>query len=319
MTNIIEKGLRRILRSPNGEFSDKYVQIKNQEANDYIRNVIHTASDGLMISKFGTIELATVCTLGQKTLGMGKWDFLRGRMGSDDTFDKQKQLGYLCRNAGFFPNDLEYGEKYVHLTLEDAKEIDILGSYLYNEKYLKNYIGNAIRVNLEGYYAPFLWKKPWTIELKGKRVLVIHPFVNTIEKQYQRRNKLFVDPEILPEFKELILLKAVQSMADSAPKTGFRSWFEALEFMKNEIDKTNFDIALIGCGAYGMSLAAHVKRKKKIAIHLAGWTQMLFGIYGKRWVQDQPEFSKYINQYWVRPSEDEKPEGAQKVEGGCYW
>ena len=62
-----------------------------------------------------------------------------------------------------------------------------------------------------------------------------------------------------------------------------------------------------------------MKRKKKIAIHLAGWTQKLFGIYGKRWVQDQPEFSKYINQYWVRPSEDEKPEGAQKVEGGCYW
>lgn len=89
--------------------------------------------------------------------------------------------------------------------------------------------------------------------------------------------------------------------------------------MKDEISKLDFDIALIGCGAYGMCLAAHVKRMGKQAVHLAGWTQMLFGVYGERWIKDQPKYSKYINDYWIRPLESEKPKGAEKVENGCYW
>ena len=89
--------------------------------------------------------------------------------------------------------------------------------------------------------------------------------------------------------------------------------------MKQEIDCCDYEIALIGCGAYGMDLAAHVKRRGKIAIHLAGWTQMLFGIYGNRWLEDQPAYRRLINEYWVRPLESEKAAGAEKVENGCYW
>lgn len=48
--------------------------------------------------------------------------------------------------------------------------------------------------------------------------------------------------------------------------------------MKDEIDKQDYDIALIGCGAYGFPLAAHIKRSGKKAIHLGGALQLLFGI-----------------------------------------
>ena len=44
-----------------------------------------------------------------------------------------------------------------------------------------------------------------------------------------------------------------------------------------------FDVAIIGCGAYGMPLAAMLKQAGKQAIHLGGATQLLFGIKGKRW------------------------------------
>lgn len=36
--------------------------------------------------------------------------------------------------------------------------------------------------------------------------------------------------------------------------------------MKSEIDKCDYDVCLIGCGAYGFPLAAHVKHKGKQAI-----------------------------------------------------
>lgn len=48
--------------------------------------------------------------------------------------------------------------------------------------------------------------------------------------------------------------------------------------MKDEIDKRDYDIALIGCGAYGFPLAAHIKRSGKKAVHLGGALQLLFGI-----------------------------------------
>ena len=51
--------------------------------------------------------------------------------------------------------------------------------------------------------------------------------------------------------------------------------------------KIDFDVAIIGCGAYGFPLAAKLKQAGKQAIHLAGATQLLFGIKGKRWEEYQ--------------------------------
>lgn len=198
------------------------------------------------------------------------------------------------------------------------KEIDVLASYVYAEKYVDKYL-DCVKVDLDGYYAPFLWKNPWTKYLKGKKVLVVHPFVDSIRYQYEHnREKLFENPDVLPEFAELHTIKAVQTIADQQDPR-FATWFDALQYMKDEISKVDFDIALIGCGAYGMNLAAHVKRMGKQAVHLAGWTQMLFGVYGERWIKDQPQYSKFINEHWIRPLKSEKPKGAEKVENGCYW
>ena len=89
--------------------------------------------------------------------------------------------------------------------------------------------------------------------------------------------------------------------------------------MKSEIAKKDFDVALIGCGAYGMPLAAFVKSLGKVGIQLAGWTQMLFGVYGERWISQQTQYSKFINKYWIRPNENETPRKAKDIESGCYW
>jgi hypothetical protein len=164
---------------------------------------------------------------------------------------------------------------------------------------------------------PYLQEFPWSIALKDKKVLVIHPFNETIESQYHlNRENLFKNPNVLPAFKSLQTIKAVQTIAGQ--KSEFKDWFAALDYMKGEIDKRDFDIAIIGCGAYGFSLAAHVKRIGKKAIHLGGPTQMLFGIKGKRWIEN-PNFSHIINEYFVFPNDADKVQHAQKVEGACYW
>ena len=46
------------------------------------------------------------------------------------------------------------------------------------------------------------------------------------------------------------------------------NWFEKLESMFLEATSFEFDIAIIGCGSYGLPLAAKLKRHGKQAIHL---------------------------------------------------
>lgn len=62
---------------------------------------------------------------------------------------------------------------------------------------------------------------------------------------------------MLPQF-ELDTIKSVQTIAGERDDR-FNTWFDALDYMKGEICKRDFDIALIGCGAYGFPLGAFVK------------------------------------------------------------
>ena len=97
---------------------------------------------------------------------------------------------------------------------------------------------------------------------------MIHPFAELIEAQYARRSDLFDNKDVLPDF-ELRTVKAVQSLGGD--NQGFKDWFDALEWMKREIGKADFDICLIGCGAYGFPLAAHVKKNRQTSRSFWRW------------------------------------------------
>lgn len=179
---------------------------------------------------------------------------------------------------------------------------------------MKDYIRQAKVMRLVE-LRPWEHANPWSEVLEDKVVLVIHPFDSSIQSQYLRREKLFDDQRILPKF-ELKTLKAVQSIAGS--EVPFFTWFDALDWMCEQISNIQFDIAIIGAGAYGLPLAAFVKQMGKKSVHLGGVTQLFFGIKGKRW-EEQNYLQTISNEYWIRPLSSEVPENAQAVERGCYW
>jgi len=274
-----------------------------------------SSNSPVMIARFGANELlCLVSYLGIKENNRNLIDYLIGK--SNGWWWNERNLKNLNNGAGFFPNKIEYVERFCELLYDDIKELDILGSWLIQENYLINELKDVQRVRLL-FLEPFWSIDPWTRILQGKNVLVVHPFSKTIENQYKRRELLFENKDVLPEF-NLITLKAVQSIAGE--KTNFENWFDALEFMKSEIDKVDYDICLIGAGAYGFSLAAHVKRKGKKSVHLGGSLQLLFGIKGKRWENyDKLDYVGLMNDFWVYPSEEERPKKASNVENACYW
>lgn len=229
-----------------------------------------------------------------------------------------KALVSINRNAGVFPYGLETAYKFGMLMEQSSKEVDLLGCWdTLMQDYLVDHCCNPdmkrtkLR-NLEPYYA----ENPWTTALRGLKVAVIHPFKATIQEQYQKREGLFASPSMLPDF-ELTVIKAVQTIAYAKDKR-FASWFDALDYMTEQVEHTSFDVAIIGCGAYGFPLAARIKRMGKVAIHLGGATQLLFGIKGGRW-DTHPFISKLYNESWIRPLEEDRPANSGLIENGCYW
>ena len=258
----------------------------------------------------------------------GSTPFLFSRWGivEGDSIYKMRAGRYLlpedCMHlkqwSGVFPVTERVLKKYSKIMENAAREIDILCAFYWHrhlEKLIEWYSPNAVITSSVLEYPFFV--NPWTKVLAGMRVLVVHPFAELITKQYKRRDKLFANTDVLPEF-DLITYKAVQSLGGS---DAYRDWVEALYTMQDEISKMDFDIALIGCGAYGMPLGAFIKSQMhKKAIHMGGSLQILFGIKGKRWESEGYNYHNVLyNEYWVRPTDDLKPQNYKAVEDGCYW
>lgn len=287
------------------KYSNKKV-LSSAEANSVIATMIDSRSP-FLVARFGATEL----------LNVRNSDFpIRGEKGTIRYFSQ------LCNWSGFFPEDLNLLDGFISLIKSSLQEIDVFAIWFqtFEDYYIESLMDKDVRctylLNLEPWRSP---DAPWSAALKGKKVLVIHPFSETIQAQYQKREKIFPGTDILPEF-DLKTLKAVQTLAGNKDDR-FGTWFEALEWMYQEAMKIDFDVAIIGCGAYGMPLAAKIKSAGKQAIHLAGATQLLFGIRGKRWDTD-PAFEyvrKWYNDAWVYPGQQDRIQNGNTVEGACYW
>jgi len=288
-----------------------------QASSDLIRDGIESAFP-FAVSRFGYSEFRTLLTylhIREKDSDLHKIIlFIKGE--KVEPWWHPNTINIITHNAGLFPNKIEVIEKFCRLILTDIAEIDVLGSWLGGEKWVKPMMPNTKYIRLHDFYH-FLHSNPWTAALKDKKVLVVHPFSKSIESQYSLRDKIFSGVHRLPDF-DLITYKSVQSIAGNKPD-GFDTWFQALDFMQTDIAKIDFDIAILGCGAYGMPLAVSIKRDlKKKAIHLGGNTQILFGIKGSRWENDR-NFSPFINSNWVKPLPEETPIGHQTIDNNCYW
>lgn len=284
--------------------------MSKKKTNDYIYHLIKSDKP-FMVCRFGNTELQTVVgNLKTKIVGHSKE--------ADAYLDKW--FTRLGKDSGFFPVDYKYLDRFTNCILDACKEADLLAMWHLN---MEDFVIEEYNPNVKLTYLfrlePWLANcRPWSAALKGKKVLVIHPFEDTIRAQFQKREKLFPNTEILPEF-ELKTLKAVQTLCGERDER-FQNWFEALEYMVQTALKIDFDVAIIGCGAYGMPLAAKLKQAGKQAIHLGGATQLLFGIKGRRWEENYPsKIATCFNADWTYPLDSEKPKNGGTVEMGCYW
>ena len=270
--------------------------LEDDDAQQCIAKVL-SSPNPCMIGRFGSAEIqAVVNSILPPPFSL----FLRKRTWNN-----------IFNNAGFFPVNKNTLSQFKDLMIDSMKQCDVLASWRIEECLFKKELKHSTRIMLSA-LGPIDKSNSWHYVLEGKKVLVVSPFAELIKEQYENKRELIWEKgHVLPPFEKLLTLKSVNSIGGHCE---FASWFDALEWMKKEIEQMDFDIAILGCGAYGYPLAAYIKQIGKKAIHIGGATQLFFGIKGKRW-----EKSTFINEHWVSPRIEDRPKGWEKVEGGCYW
>ena len=235
----------------------------------------------------------------------------------------------LEKNAGIFPNDQHTAKEWIKEYWNASKAADGMatGWFLPTRddeiRLVTKYNPTAIQFplrSLEPYYVEE--SNRWTKFLKGRRVTVVSSFTQTIEKQLKVAGEVWLDKaeSILPEGVQWSFVRSFYPPAYTSGSTAWKvnSWKEAVDYLVSEVEKTNPEIVLLGCGGLAMIVAAKLKKKGIIAIVLGGAIQVLFGIKGGRW-KNHTIISTFWNDAWTYPSLEETPKHASNVENSCYW
>ena len=185
----------------------------------------------LMIARFGAVEIKALLYERSPLL----FSFLKGYT-----------YNHMENNAGFFPVNKTMLARYAEIMNSAIAELDVLASWRPEEWFYKHELKGCRKIPL-GALGPIFSKASWSQALKGKKVLVIHPFAKSIKRQYEfHRDKIFGEYSdfILPEFASLQVIPAVQTIAGNTE--GYETWCDALKQMESEIDKADLTWHLSG-------------------------------------------------------------------------
>lgn len=277
--------------------------LDSQAGNDRIAQLIHRPGAAGKIG--GTeIKLARV--------------YLRRRDASGICDNFGHYARWAIVSSGIYPSDSQTLSRFCRDYLATLEGIDLLAVWFsFGEAAARRgYAPQAELCSLTG-LEPYLNERPWSAQLAGKRVVVVSPFEQSIRTQYQRREKVWrAKPDVLPEF-HLRVVRCPQ-LAGLLDDFEYPDWFAALEALKSQLSAEPFDVAMIGAGAWSIPLVIHAKSLGAFGIHLGGAMQLMFGIMGGRW-DSNPRINALRNEFWVRPSAEERPKKFRLQENGAYW
>jgi len=225
---------------------------------------------------------------------------------------------HLYNNAGFFPIQAGPFMRWNQEMRQSIAATDFLCAWQ-NDPFLKKYESALIQsLAPQSYAIPMsLLGRDILPIIASSRWLVISPFVKTMQKQLLRMKQIN-DPDGKLEIDWDHIMKTCKfvrcpfhSHLETSP---FASWEDGLDKLAAEGASMEFDVALIGAGAWSLPLGRRIKQMGKSAIHLGGELQLLFGIQGKRW-----EYPSIYNPAWANADPEETPKDKNRVEDGCYW
>ena len=88
-------------------------------------------------------------------------------------------------------------------------------------------------------------------------MLIVNPFVDSFQQQLKNNFQIFKDPEkkLFLDDQEFVFYKSYNTLAEN---NLHENWEKTYDMMCDDISKLDFDIALLGCGGYGLPLCHYI-------------------------------------------------------------
>ncbi len=240
----------------------------------------------------------------------------------------QRELLELENNAGIYTTSRESLKEYATELVRAYDSCSMIGEWpTTGEVFQVTGVGQQFihrrtpaipkcsALSLEPYYVSPA-DLSWMSALKGKRILILHPFVHTFQKQVEHLRDLYPSRSWL-EGCQFEFIRPPVTLAGNHHQQDWKVHYDScIQQLRNA---PPFDIALVGAGGYGMLLSHFIFRELGASVvYVGGALQLFFGVIGKRWFTN-PQIMSLVNDHWTRPVKEDQPTSYQKVERGCYW
>lgn len=233
------------------------------------------------------------------------------------------------KQEGVFPDSPEFYLEFNRSYVDHVRDLDCLGICLRDTSQELEIINHYRLTNKLIHYplqepdrsTPSDESNCYLPLFSGKKILIVCPFGGLLkaratgevfEAVWRKTGKKWFRPSSVD---------AIEFPYGFAPETQktFPTILDLLALVRTQIDRTDFDVALIGAGGLAIPIASHIKRRGKIAIDLGGHLQVLFGVIGQRWRHWAHWQRDYFNEHWIDMPTDYRPTDTNVCDGGAYW
>lgn len=287
-------------------------------------NAALSHNQGLAIGKLGFSEQLTLLF------------YLACQASSNPSQDASLRPIYLAfkyhaeRQTGIFPTDFNFLAKYASFYTSFATKADFLGLFgSLNEEKLTRQLA------FKGQFVSFTDTEPdrslpydsaqcYLPLFNHKKILIIASFANFAQKRANKNDFEATWKKISVHWFSPYSIQALDIPYSFLGQTETFKRFEnsifLYEYICQQMNTFEFDVALIAAGSLAIPLAIHIKNKNKVAISLGGHLQALFGILGNRWERDDAWRENYLNDSWVRMPSALIPSNANILaDEKAYW
>ena len=230
--------------------------------------------------------------------------------------------------SGLFPEDAGAWQSFARRYREAASEIDVATVQLdlspIEVATVRELAPRRLTYSLDAEPDRSIPDRPeqcFLPALQGRRVLIVCPFARLLAERAERATFEAVWARTGKRWLEPATVDALEFPYGFEPETErvFGNIDALLQHICDRIDARDFDVALIGAAGLAMPVAAHVKRRGRVAIDLGGHLQVLFGVKGKRWRNDPEWAERYFNDAWIEMPKRYRPTRADVCDCGAYW
>ena len=245
---------------------------------EYILNILKKGS--IFINRFGGSDLSYM--FGYKNDSNPSIPYYVKILSKDNGYyDTSTDRLVLKNNLEYFFDEFDKTYKSSKVFLEACNTVRAFPQYnsIFKNSKFANY---HEMIEMTSYFMQNIFPV-----FENKKILIISPFIDLIQKQVLVLDKIFPNIKI-PNVTFVYLKTYITYYNDDTNDymdTPHNNFMETVEYYKKEIDKIDFDVAFISAASYTNFIGCHIESLGKTALYIGGILQMYFGIFGDRYIE----------------------------------